>query len=101
MVEERSAKGRLKELIRDRVLRMAGLVQILVDRKILRFVNAHGETDGIAAGYVAILQAAVELVLLLVVAMDQVLRATARKTATLRDTVGIEGAWSRDRKSVV
>src|ERR1700682_6092714 len=90
MVEEGSTQGSLKELIRDRVLRMARLMQILVDRKVLRLVNAHGEAQGIATGDVAILRAAIELVLLLVVAVDQVFRAASRKSSALRHSIGSE-----------
>jgi len=97
MVEERSAKGRLKELIRNRVLRMAWLMQIFEDRKVLRLVHAHRQADGVAAGDVAILQAAVQLVLLLVVAVDQVFRAAPGESRPFGDTMEIKGArgWAR------
>src|SRR5438445_7067852 len=95
MVEERSAKGGLKELIRDGVLRMARLMQVLIDRKVLRLVHAHAEADGVATGDVAILLAAVQLVLLLVVAVDQVLRAASGKSRPFGDTIGVKGARSR------
>src|SRR5207245_722838 len=97
MVEERSAKGGLEELIRDGVLRMARLMQVLIDRKVLRLVHAHAEADGVATGDVAILQTAVQLVLLLVVAVDQVLGAASGKSRPFGHTIGVKGArsWTR------
>src|SRR2546423_13688963 len=87
MIKEGSAKGCLEELIRDRVLRMAWLMQILVDGKVRRFVYAHGEADGVATGDVAILLPAVQLVLLLVVPVHQVFRAASGLSAVLGDAV--------------
>src|SRR5438445_10499193 len=94
MVEERSAKGGLGGLIRDGVLRMARWMQVLIDRKVLRLVHAHAEADRVATGDVAILLAAVQLVLLLVVAVDQVLRAASGKSRPFGHTIGVKGARS-------
>ena len=56
-------------------------VEVLVDRQRLRVVDAHRQADRVAAGDVAVLLAAIELVLLVVEAMDDVTRATARGRA--------------------
>src|SRR5438034_2095178 len=94
MVEERSPKGRLKELIGDRVLRVARKMQVGVDRKIMRLVKTHGQADRVATGHVAILQTTVQLILLLVIPVDQVFGAPARQPAALRDTMrGKDARW--------
>src|SRR5260370_13436677 len=73
---------------------MASLVQVLVDRKLLGVVHAHAETDRVATGDIAILLSAVQLVLLLVIAMDQVFRASPGKPLAFDDTIGVKLARS-------
>ena len=77
---------------------MAWLVQVLIDRKLVCLVHAHGQADGVAAGDVAILKTAIQLVLLLVVAVHQVFRTTAREPAALQNTVCGEDARWRTRR---
>src|SRR3954452_2249904 len=72
VVEERATEGRLEEGVLDRVLRVSRAVQVLVDRQRLGVVDAHREAHGVAAGDIAVLFAAVELVLLMVEAVDDV-----------------------------
>ena len=77
VVEERSTKSALEEVVGNRVFRMVVLVEVLVDGKRLRVVVALRQADGIATGGVAILLAAVQLVLLLVEAVHDVASAAA------------------------
>src|SRR6202049_734267 len=79
VVEERSAERALEEVVSDRVVRMILLVEVLVDRKRLRVVVALRQAGGVAARRVAILLAVVELILLLIEAVDDVCRAAARQ----------------------
>ncbi len=72
VVEVRAAERGLEELIGDDVLRGAIGVEVRVDRQGRRVVVAHRHANRIAAGHVAILLAAVELVLLLIELVDQV-----------------------------
>ena len=75
VVEERSTERRLEEVVLDRVARMAGAVEVLVDRQRLGVVGAHRQAHRVAARDVAILLAAIDLVLLVIEAVDDVTRA--------------------------
>src|SRR3954452_12939182 len=76
---------------------MAGRVEVLVDRELLRVVVAHRQAGGVAAGDVTVLLAVVELVELRVVAVDEVARAPAREALAVEHPVGREHAWGRTR----
>ncbi len=101
MVEERSAEGRLEEVVGDHVIGCAAAVQVLVDRQCRGVVDTHRQTDGVAAGDVAILPTTVELILLLVEAVDQIPgTATSRRAvAALEDPV--RGGGARGRAGLV
>src|SRR5207248_3566094 len=77
VVEKRSTKSALEEVVGNRVFRMVFLVEVLVDGKRLGVVVALRQADGIATGGVAILPAAVQLILLLVEAVHDVAGAAA------------------------
>src|SRR5207249_7430267 len=79
VVEERSTKGALEEVVGNRVFRMVFPMEILVDGKRLGVVVPLRQADGIATGGVAILPAAVQLVLLLVEAVHDVAGTAARQ----------------------
>src|SRR5437763_10191448 len=79
--EERAAERALEEVVGDHVVRCPAAVQVRVDRQGAGVVPAHAQPDGVAAGHVPVLPAAVDLVLLLVVPVHQVLGATAGQRA--------------------
>ncbi len=79
MVEERPAERALEEVVSNRVFRMVLPMEVLIDRKRLRLVVALRKTGRVAAGGVAILLAIVELVLLLIEAVNDVFCTTARQ----------------------
>jgi len=72
VVEERSAARSLEEVVGHGVPRVAGRVQVLVDRQAERAVVPHRKADRVAAGDVAVHFATVQLVLLLVEAVHEV-----------------------------
>src|SRR3954447_2739032 len=80
VVEERAAERGLEEAVRDRVTRVTRPVQVAVNREVAGVIDALREAQRVTAGRVAVLLAPVELVLLLVEAMDQIARATTRQT---------------------
>ena len=80
MVEERAAERTLEEVVGDRVVGMTRLVEVRIDRQRGRVVNAHGQPNRVATGHVPVLCAAVQLVLLLIEAVDHVGRASARQS---------------------
>src|SRR5207245_9342256 len=84
VVEERSAERRLEEVVGDRVVRVAVTVQVRIDRQGGRVVVTHREADGVASGHVAVLIPIVQLVLLLVEAVDYVAGAAAGQVAVAR-----------------
>src|SRR3954471_23550474 len=67
---------------------MVPAVQVPVDRQLARVVGPLREPERVAAGRVAILPATVELVLLLVVAMDEVTSASAGQPVRIAHAVG-------------
>src|ERR1700674_59369 len=79
VVEERSAERALEEVVSNRVIGMVLLVEVLIDRKRLRVVEALRQAARVAAGRVAILLAVVELILLLIEAVNDVFGAAARQ----------------------
>ncbi len=86
VVEERAAERGLEEVVRDRVVRVRGPVEVAVDRQELRVVDAHGRPGRIATGRVAVLLPVVQLELLLVELVHEV----ARAAAGLADRVSVE-----------
>src|SRR4029450_135827 len=92
VVQERAPEGGLEEVVGDRVVGVAALVQVVVDGQGPGVVDAHGQADGVAAGDVPGLAALLERVLLLVEAVDQVAGAAAGQPGAVRDAVGGEGA---------
>ena len=98
VVEERPAEGRLEEVVGDRVVRRVGRVQVLVDRQLGGVVGAHRQADGVTAGDVAVLPAAVDLVLLVVEAVHQVTRAAAGQAGAVQHAVGREHSRGRTRR---
>src|SRR5260370_19313505 len=79
VVEERSAAGALEEIVRDRVVRVGGIMQVFVNGQGRGVVVTHGQPARVAAGDVAILLAVVELVLLLIKLVHDVAGAAAGK----------------------
>src|SRR6478735_6171531 len=77
MGEERPTERSLEEVVFDRVVRVIFAMQVSVDRKRRGVVDAHGQTHRVAARDVSVLGAAIELVLLVVEAVDDVARTTA------------------------
>ena len=84
MIEERATERRLKEVIQDRVMRMAVAVQVCVQGQCPRIVVTHSEADGVAAGHVTVLLPAVELILFLIKAVYEVARATPQQVVGTR-----------------
>src|SRR5690349_1271834 len=66
-------------------------VQVRVDRQSTGVVEAHREPYRVAAGDVAVLRPAMELVLLLVEAMHDVAGAAAGGAAPIHPSVGVRG----------
>src|SRR5712671_6882375 len=79
VVEERPAECALEEVVSNRVFRMVLLMEVLIDRKRLGAVVALRQSSRVATGGVAILLAIVELVLLLIEAVNDVFCTTARQ----------------------
>src|SRR5207248_451364 len=79
VIKKGAAKCRLEKVVRDGVVRMSLAMQVGVDRQGARVVKAHTQADGVAARYVAILLAPVELILLLIEAVHEIARTAARK----------------------
>src|SRR3954447_18014124 len=78
VIQERTTKRGLEEVVSDRVVRMASRVKVRIDWQLTRIVRSHRQADGVAAGHIAVLIPAVELVLLLIEAVHEILRATPR-----------------------
>ena len=95
VVEERAAVSAGEEAVGDDVVRSARRVQVAVDRQPCGVVVPHAESDGVRAGDVAVLAAAVALELLLVEPVDQVTGASTRQALTVQGAVRLLGA--RDR----
>src|SRR5436190_3170241 len=88
MVQIKANERRLEEVVRDDVVRGPLAVQVAVDRQALGVVVAHRQPDRVAAGDIAVHQAAVQLVLLLVELVHQVAGAAAGRSLALGDAVG-------------
>src|SRR5262245_48103660 len=81
MVQEWTAERCLKEVVGNRIMGMTGLVKESVDGKVGGTEIAHRQTDCIASRDVSVLTAAIDLILLLVVAVNKVAGATTRSAA--------------------
>src|SRR5438270_6387761 len=110
MVEERAAEGGLEEVVRNCVMRVVLLVQVLVDGERLGVVVALRQADGVASGRIPILVSVIQLVLLLVEAVHDIFsaapgqvgragsQAMRREDPGLRAGAGVLGDGGFDRK---
>src|SRR5256885_10229234 len=110
MVEERAAEGGLEEVVRNCVMRMVFLMQVLVDGERLSVVVALRQADGVASGRIPILVPVIELVLLLVEAVHDIFSAATgqvgragcqamrREDPGLRAGAGVLGDVGFDRE---
>src|SRR4029079_9070517 len=96
MVEERSTERGLKELIEHDVVRCLARVQVLVDRQLVGVVDTHRRPGRIAAGHIAVLLTTVQLVLLLIEAVDEVASTAARQALTVEDAERMTEQLGRD-----
>src|SRR5256884_4393884 len=97
MVEEGAAERALEEVVRNGIGGMVFLVQVVIDRQGPGVEHPHGEPGRIAAGHISILLSTIELILLLVVAVNDVAGAAARLATPIRDAKGSKDArrWAR------
>ncbi len=95
VVQERAAESALIEVVGDDVVRRAGAVEVGVDGQLGGVVVTHGRARGVAAGHVVILLAAIDLILLAVIAVEDVTGAAAGLARPLGDAVGGEHAGRR------
>src|SRR5215470_9306533 len=74
-------------------------MQVGVDRQRSRVVDAHRKSDRVAARHVPVLPAGIELVLLLIEAVDQVARAASREAVAVGHSVrgGSTRSWAGRR----
>src|SRR5438094_7135562 len=92
VVEERAAEGGLEEVVRNCVMRMVCLVQVLVDGERLSVVVALSQADRVATGRVPILVPVIELVLLLVEAVHDIFSAATGQVGR----AGCQAMWRED-----
>src|SRR4051794_32920579 len=105
VIEVRTAERGLEEPVRDRVPRVAVLVQVLVYRQGTGVIHPLGQADRVVSGHVPVLPPAVDLVLLLVEPVHEITCAAARQAGAVGHTVrgGRAGsrAGGRRRRDVV